>query len=137
MKCKRDGCSNEVSGRAIWCGDKCRMSHARANSQPEHEQPQPEQINPNTEPEQIVGSVKCYGRPAVVCSQFKTRPKPLDSTDIPVVDNRGRYVRPDGSVYQFDFCGNSFDCKHEYIGLDGKKHLAVYASTKDVQACYV
>lgn len=48
MKCKQ--CNVEISNRAKFCSDKCRMQFKR--SQPEQKA---NKLNPNTEPEQIVG----------------------------------------------------------------------------------
>ncbi len=45
-QCKREGCDKElVNPRAMFCGDACRMAHARAAKK------SPEQSDPNTAPE--------------------------------------------------------------------------------------
>lgn len=45
-QCKREGCDKElVNPRATFCGDACRMAHARAAKK------LPEQSDPNTAPE--------------------------------------------------------------------------------------
>lgn len=72
----------------------------------------------------LVSGVKCYGRPAVKCSEFGTRPEPLNPYDKPVPLSRGRYVTEDNEVYQFDAVGNAFKCKQ---GL-------VYETLQDVNA---
>jgi len=77
---------------------------------------------------------KCYMRPAVECSEFGTRPAPLDPTDTPFPLNRGRYTRADGSVYMFDAGGQVFECKHPFKDKEGKPHLAVYETVADAQA---
>ncbi len=76
---------------------------------------------------------KCYNRPAVECSEFGTRPAPLDCTDQPILRNRGRYIRKDGTAYQFDSRGKSFECKFAFTERGGKCHLAVYETAADVR----
>lgn len=71
---------------------------------------------------------KTYGRQSVKyeADQFETRPQPLSDDDCPVRLNRGKYTRSDGSVYQFDCRGHSFNL------TNGK----VYQTIDDVRACY-
>ena len=138
-KCKQ--CGSIIGSKAKYCGDSCRMKWNRTpilerlnmnnpNIKPEHSQP--EQLTRT----HTLGDVKCYGRDAVLCDQFVTRPTPLDKSDIPVPDNRARYQRQDGTVYQFDVSGRSFECKHSCFDADGNEHLAIYEATADVRACY-
>ena len=48
-QCKREGCDKElVNPRALFCGDACRVAHARS-AKKSPEQTLPEQSNPNTE----------------------------------------------------------------------------------------
>jgi len=59
----------------------------------------------------IQGAV--YGRRAVqydLSERWSSRPEPLASDDRPKSLNRGKYIRPDGSEYQFDARGRPFDC---------------------------
>lgn len=54
MQCKREGCDKELGNpRAMFCGDACRMAHARsAKKSPEHPNTGlPEQSDPNAAPE--------------------------------------------------------------------------------------
>jgi len=58
--CKRDGCTNEVSAKATWCSDACRMAATRTKKDE-----QPEQCSTSSEPEQpeqleIVASEEHY-----------------------------------------------------------------------------
>ena len=52
-----------------------------------------------------------YGRQAVSYKQdkFSTRPEPLNADDAPRPLDRGRYTRPDGTVYMFDSGGQVFE----------------------------
>ena len=56
MKCKREGCNNQISIKATWCGDKCRKAQARSDkSDTQPGQIVPGQLNPDTmviQPEQ-------------------------------------------------------------------------------------
>jgi hypothetical protein len=84
-----------------------------------------------SEYETVTGE-KCYGRQAVACSEFDTRPEPLNATDQPVPLNRGRYIASDGQYYQFDAVGNAIKCSHEYRDKDGKRRVAAYKTLQDV-----
>ena len=55
-------CNNEISNKAKYCSDKCRMAFVRANKgEQQPEQNQPEQT-PNTQPEQsVVIEGYCHG----------------------------------------------------------------------------
>lgn len=130
MKCKNETCSNEATGSSAYCGDSCRAVYNRNKRNTGTGT-----IATGTVPEQVTGThrkylmvsgVTCYGRPAVQCSQYRTRPDPLDPHDQPHSGGRGRYTRQDGSVYQFDSSGNSFE-------VTGGK---VYQSAEEVKACY-
>ncbi len=103
-------CGKECNGST--CSGSCRAKLQRRTRTQETEQAHA----------QLEG-VKVYGRQAVLCDQFKTRPEPLDITDKPVPLNRGRYVTKDNEVYQFDAVGNVFRCEQ---GL-------VYATLSDVR----
>lgn len=136
MECK--ACSKDLTGKRTYCDDACRMAFKRHGSlnesmeamgwQPEQpEQNEPEQTNPNTQPEQVIGAT-VYGRQAVRFQgdQYDTRPMPLNPDDKPHSGGRGKYTRKDGSVYQFDCMGTAFDV------TDGK----VYQTAEEVRACY-
>ncbi|MCK5605575.1 hypothetical protein KAR91_27020 [Candidatus Pacearchaeota archaeon] len=115
MKCLN--CDNEATGRSKYCTDTCKTLYNRNKGVTETV------TNVTVTPGfETVTDVKCYGRQAVVCSEFKTRPEPLDPTDLPVPLSRGRYVTVDDDVYQFDAVGKPFKCKQ---GL-------VYATLQDV-----
>ncbi len=80
---------------------------------------------------------RVYGQRAVhyrYSTDFDTRPEPLDVNDTPVPLNRGRYTWRDGTVYQFDTTGNSFECKHPFKDSEGNDHLATYETVADVRA---
>ncbi len=74
-------------------------------SGPEVGQKLPKNAIPSESVRQSKFMGKVYNRPAISCSEFNTRPAPLQVTDTPVPRNRGRYTREDGSVYQFDCTG--------------------------------
>lgn len=149
MKCIWTDCDNDARAKSPYCGGTCKKRAQRlsgtepaasgTNVPVEVGQEQVGQTEVVPVKRQLylqVVDAKCYGRQAVVCNEFKTRPEPLDNTDQPVPCNRGRYIRSDGTVYQFDAGGHSFECKHEYKDRQGNTHLAVYETTADVQACY-
>ncbi len=103
MECKNEQCSNEVTGRSQTCSDKCRKAVSRQS------------VTKDCDKQSVTSYVrvpgaKCYGRQAVKCNEFSTRPEPLDHTHQPFPLNRGRYTRKDGTVYMFDAIGQSFDC---------------------------
>ena len=58
--------------------------------------------------------------------QYDTRPEPLDHKDIPHDGGRGKYTRQDGTVYQFDCQGYSFEV------VNGM----VYQDIEEVRDCY-
>jgi hypothetical protein len=62
---------------------------------------------------------------------------PLNPDDVPVLNNRGRYKRADGSTYQFDGGGQVFGAVHKYKDNEGKPHLAIYKDADEVRECYV
>lgn len=121
--CKREGCEKSVQGKAKYCSGACRVAQSRASVTPQRPQVLPD----------VTVEGKCYNRPAVKCSEFGTRPAPLDSTDIPFPLNRGRYTRQDGTVYMFDAGGQVFECVHPFTDKAGKPHLAVYETAEDVR----
>ncbi len=103
----------------------------------------PRNVTPVTKPSVTplayvtIDDEQVYGRQAVhyrYSTDFDTRPEPLDPTDQPVPHNRGGYRRADGTVYQFDVRGHSFECKHQYKDRYGKSHLAVYETVASVRA---
>ena len=122
MNCKREGCDNPVSGKKQYCSGACRTKASRTSV-----------TDVALKPQNVTVDGMCYNRPAVACPEFDTRPAPLDPTDQPIPQNRGRYKRVDGTVYQFDCRGHSFECKHPYDDEQGKSHLAVYETVDDVR----
>ena len=59
---------------------------------------------------EVVEGQQVYGRQAVrydLKERWELRPAPDDPNDIPVLDNRGRYDRPDGGGYQIDAVGKA------------------------------
>lgn len=61
----------------------------------------------------MLGGVKVNGRQAVRYDfeeAWDLRPEPLSLDDRPKLLNRGKYIRPDGSEYQFDVTGQVFEC---------------------------
>ena len=73
-------------------------------------------------------SDKCYNRPAVSCSEFGSRPSPLDPLDVPKPHNRGMYTRPDCSVYLFDCVGKVHERSSGAVPHPGR-----VASSEDYQ----
>jgi hypothetical protein len=122
MKCKWKDCENEVSGKALYCSGACRVKQSRSVTKPVVTCPL------------VTVDGKCYNRQAVACFEFGSRPEPLAPTDQPVPKNRGRYKRADGTVYQFDATGHSFECKHPFKDKESVEHLAVYETVADVRA---
>ncbi len=141
MKCKWKNCDNDVTGKALYCSGACRVKQSRASTSVTPE-PAASVTDVTVKPQSVTveGSVtmprmieRRYNRQAVACDEFNSRPTPLDPTDRPIPHNRGRYVRRDGTVYQFDARGQSFDCKHPFTDRYGKSHLAVYETVADVR----
>ena len=128
-ECKREGCNRPVTGKALYCSctRRNKASRSRASVSPSVSLPSVSLA------EYVTVEGKCYGRPAVECPEFGTRPEPLDHTDQPFPKNRGRYTRTDGSVYMFDAGGQVFECKHPFKDKYGKPHLAVYETAADVR----
>ncbi len=116
MQCMKTGCSNPLKGRqATFCSDKCRMAQTRTEPKSNTKVTKVEHKVPAYE---LVPDEKVYSRPAVRYKDPKdlrevwdTRPEPLSPDDIPKPLNRGKYIRPDGSEYQFDACGKVFECE--------------------------
>lgn len=111
MECKWKDCDNETRDRSPYCSDTCKKRQSRfiASLSGTDTAPKAGQEQTGTGCE-IVADAKCYGRQAVKCLEFKTRPEPLDHTDQPYPSNRSRYTRKDGTVYMFDAIGQSFEC---------------------------
>lgn len=135
-KCKFESCSNEAVGSSAYCSNSCRAKESKRNrtgatieAQPEQTEAQPQAQQPSATLPYVAVNSTVYNRPAVSYrgDQWQTRPSPLSDTDQPHIGGRGKYTRADGSVYQFDSSGTSFEV------VDGK----VYQTTEDVQACYV
>jgi len=131
MECKWTECTNQARAKSPFCSDTCSKRFRRANPDT-----QPGQIQPGQTDYVRLDGKTVYGRQAVHYDhypEFDTRPEPRDSTDEPVANNRGRYKRTDGSVYQFDVRGLGFECKHPFTDRQGKPHLAVYEPVAAVQ----
>ena len=71
-RCKQ--CGLDVTGKRQFCDDRCRMAFNRSQSeqseQTEHEQP--EQMKPNTQPEQVASLEHYHANP----DQYATRANP-------------------------------------------------------------
>lgn len=98
--CKNETCSNEPKGSSAYCSNTCKTIYNRNKSRN-----------------------STAVTPVTVAVTFTTV-----TGDIPVPGNRDRFTRPDGSQYQLDCLGKSFD-------ITDKGN--VYDTTKEVQACYV
>ena len=141
MECKWHQCNNEARAKSPFCSGTCKKRYQRASGtsvpvevgqgQVGQDVDVPVAIAPGTVV-WYVPDTMVYGRKAVRFpdDRFETRPEPLDHTDIPYLNNRGRYTRTDGSEYQFDYRGHNFDCKFQFT--DGKQHKAVYETVADV-----
>ena len=126
-KCRYEPCHNEAKGRSKYCSGKCRTAHSR---QSVTDQTEKSVTNQSVTPEYVTVEGKVYGRQAVrydLREAWELRPEPLDPHDIPLLNNRGRYTRPDGSQYQFDACGTAFELTNGQV----------YQSVDEVRACYV
>ena len=111
-RCGLLGCDEAIIGYGEYCSTRCKR--------------QAHNLSTTNKVDTIVHTPvdgKVYNRQAVECSQFDTRPEPLDPTDKPVKDSRGRYTRQDGTVYQFDSAGRAFECDEEYIDKNGDTRL--------------
>lgn len=119
-KCKICG---KDSGRGKTCGSTCRSKLARsvASASVATENATVEQSvagydTGSVTQGQVVDIVEgqtVYGRQAVrwpVAEAWSLRPEPLSFNDQPKPGSRGKYIRPDGSEYQFDACGKVFEC---------------------------
>ncbi|KKK53995.1 hypothetical protein LCGC14_3089200 [marine sediment metagenome] len=104
-------CGKENEGRSQYCDNTCKTqyhrNHGRTHIEPVRTV---SEGTVSVDEYETVSDAKCYGRQAVKCAEFGTRPEPLDHTDQPVPLNRGRYQRTDGTVYMFDAIGQSFEC---------------------------
>ena len=105
-------CNVEYEAKRItskYCSDACKLAYHRNGK-----------VSVSTEPAYIIGDdTKVYGRQAVtynIAEPWDTRPEPLNSDDKPVVNNRGRYTRQDGTGYQFDCTGQVFNLVNGKIG---------------------
>jgi hypothetical protein len=130
MKCKNETCSNEAAGSSAYCSESCRTIYNRNKRNTTGGT-----IATGTAGTATTGTLgfcklpgTVYNRPAVsyVVDQHDSRPMPLNPDDHPHPGGRGKYTRQDGSVYQFDCNGASFEV------TAGK----VYQATKAVQECY-
>ena len=64
-------CAKEISDKAKYCSDKCRMAYTRTNKieQPEQTQPEHEQMTPNKQPRTEIGKCHACGKevPEYIC----------------------------------------------------------------------
>ncbi len=134
MKCKWKDCDNEAKGKGFYCSGACRTNASRASRATVSPAPVPSVSRDTVGVDYVTVDGRCYNRQAVECREFGTRPEPLDATDQPVPNNRGRYRCVDGTVYQFDSQGRSLECKHPFYDRVGVKHLAVHETVADVRA---
>ena len=130
MKCKQ--CGNEVISKGQYCSDSCRTIYNRNKRKAgttTNATGTPAVTLPDKPP--------VYGRPAVKCSKYGTRPQPISPDDQPHKGGRGKYTRQDGTVYQFDSSGNVSDVVNgktissapaasydDYLAADGRKYVA-------------
>ncbi len=128
MKCKNESCTNEAKGKGSYCSDTCKTLYNRNKNRNNVTVTPAVTVYPGNEFVTVTDET-VYGRPAVHWSrdEYDTRPEPLDPYDQPVTGSRGRYKRQDGTVYQFDSSGHSFEV------TNGK----VYQSIEQVRECYV
>ncbi len=117
MQCLRQGCNNKSKGHGKYCSESCRAIY---NRNKRNEGGTVEIKKPEHLPDQTV-----YGRPAISCSEFSSRPEPEQPDDKPVSGNRGRYRRLDGTEYQIDSVGKICDIR------SGTEVVGVPASLKD------
>ncbi len=127
-QCKREGCDKPSKGKGVYCSGACRTKVSRASRASVSRESLPSVTRDTVGPEYVTVEGKCYNRPAVACIEFGVRPAPLDLADVPKAGNRGKFVRPDGSEYQFDSQGNSFECPHEAFDARGRRRTEVYTT---------
>ena len=112
MKCKWEDCENEARAKSPFCGDTCKKRHQRASGTDV-----PVEVGQGQVGQPVYVPVEgeaVYGRQAVSypgVADFETRPEPLDPADSPKPQNRGKYIRPDGTEYQSDSQGSPFECQ--------------------------
>lgn len=97
------------------CGGACRAKKSRrARAQDEERTLEKPVVIVGVLAYEIVEDVKVYGRQAVRYGMLREawdlRPEPLSPNDRPKPGNRGKYIRPDDTEYQFDAIGQVFDC---------------------------
>ena len=132
-KCMREGCTELKRAKSLFCSDACNKAWRRAN--PDRTAGlDPDNVQVDTEPGQpyqLIPYTKVYGRPAVRYEKLREpwglRPEPLSSDDKPKPGNRGKYIRPDKTEYQFDAIGQVFECTF----VDGKS--LVYPTMADLR----
>jgi len=131
MQCKYEKCDNEAQGNSEYCSKSCRAQHSRRNKS---------SATSEAQHSFVIADGKVYYRQAVrfdVTEAWETRPLPLNDTDQPVLNNRGRYKRADSTVYQFDACGKSFECTHKYehqrYDHEPKHHMGIYKTAGEVR----
>lgn len=103
MQCKWNTCTNEARNKSPFCSGTCKKRFQRSSG-----------TNVSvgasgTVKLHIITEGEVYGRQAVKCSQYGTRPMPLVNTDQPHPGGRGKYTRQDGTTYQFDSSGTAHD----------------------------
>ena len=108
MKCKHEPCNNDAMGKGAYCSKSCRAKQSKRNRAGAITEAQPVET-PAQQANEVIEGCAVYGRQAVKCSKYDTRPMPLDSTDQPHSGGRGKYTRQDGTTYQFDSSGNAHD----------------------------
>lgn len=101
MKCKHEPCNNDAMGKGSYCSNTCKTLYNRNKKAPVTVAVTPA-VTLSNKPD-------VYGRPAIKCSKYTTRPMPLDPTDQPHPGGRGKYTRQDGTTYQFDSSGKAHD----------------------------
>ena len=100
-------CGKEHNRRGKYCSDACKQAAYRNKNETVTDQTvTPEQAY------EFIPDVKVYGGLAVqydLDEAWDLRPELLDENDRPKPDNRGKYIRPDGSEYQIDVTGQVFE----------------------------
>jgi hypothetical protein len=131
-QCKQ--CNKEYNPKRAtskYCSSKCRKLAFRV-SVPKVSVPS-EKVNvPGILAVSVPGKV--YGRQAVKCNKYDTRPEPLDPTDRPHPGGRGKYRRQDGTIYQFDSTGNVREEQPAIIDTTQTASLDHYQSNPDQYA---
>lgn len=115
-------CNKEYEAKRVtskYCSAQCRKLAFQATAK----NSVPAVNGVSVPPYEIVPDQKVYGRPAVkygtLYEAWDLRPEPDSPDDMPVVLNRGKYERPDGSMYSIDTTGKVFEWVEWVDGVCG------------------